>query len=112
MGGAIGFALALVPYAVGSKQLFELSTAIVAALAGSLTAAGITLVGGSSKAPLAKLAGGVLGGVMGFGLLAVMEALPTTSPALVLAAGPIIGLAIAYGIARGEGPVTRSEAKR
>ena len=110
LGGAIGFALALVPYAVGSKQLFELSTAIVAALAGSLTAAGITLVGGSSKAPLAKLSGGVLGGVMGFGLLAVMEALPTTSPALVLAAGPIIGLAIAYGIARGEGPVIRSEA--
>jgi len=96
---------------VGSKQLFELSTAIGVALAGSLTAAGITLVGGSSKAPLAKLAGGVLGGVMGFGLLAVMEALPAPSPALVLVAGPIIGLAIAYGIGRGEGPAVRSETR-
>jgi hypothetical protein len=111
VGGAIGFALALVPYGVVGRQPF-LSAAIVAALAGSLTAAGITLAGGLSKAPLAKLAGGALGGVIGFGLVAVMRTLATQHPRLVLAAGPIIGLAIAYGIARREAPAAMPEAGR
>jgi len=106
LGGGIGFALALIPYALLGRQPF-LSTAIVAALAGSLTAAGITLVGGLSKAPPAKLVGGILGGATGFSLLAVTEILPQVNLILSLATGPIIGLAIACGIAWCEAPPTR-----
>jgi len=82
-----------------------------AALAGALLACGIAIVSGMSRSPWAKLVGGALGGALGFGLLAVIGTLPEVSLILSLAAGPIIGLAIAYGIARGEAPVARSETK-
>jgi len=58
------------------------------------------------------LVGGALGGALGFGFLAVIGTLPGVNLFLSLLAGPIIGLAIAYGIARGEAPAAGFETKR
>ncbi len=80
------------------------------ALGGALLACGIAIAAGISKSPFAKLVGGAFGGTLGFGLLAVRGIIPEVNLFFSLAAGPIIGLAIAYGIARGEGPAVRSEA--
>ncbi len=110
VGGAIGFASALLPYVVAGRQLFRFSTIIVVAPAGSLTAIGIAFAGGVSKSPMAKLVGGVVGGFVGFGLLAAADIVPSTSPFLVLAVGPIVGLAIACGIAWREASAPGSEA--
>ena len=82
-----------------------------AALAGALLACGIAIAAGMSKSPFAKLVGGVFGGTLGFGVLVVTKTLPSPSPVYVLAAGSIVGLAIAYGIIRREAPVLRSEAE-
>jgi len=109
VGGAIGFAAGLGLYALASTR----SPATVmptAALAGALLAGGIAVSAGISRSPWAKLVGGAVGGTLGFGLLAVRGIIPEVNLVLSLAAGPIIGLAIACGIARGEGPAVRSEA--
>jgi len=111
VGGAIGFAAGLGLYALASTR--SPSTVMpLAALAGVLLAGGIAVASGISRSPWAKLVGGAMGGTLGFGLLAVRGIIPEVNLILSLAAGPIIGLAIAYGIARGEAPVIRPEAKR
>ncbi|MBC8248223.1 MAG: SIR2 family protein [Anaerolineales bacterium] len=110
VGGAIGFAAGLGLYALASTR--SPSTVMPpAALAGVLLAGGIAIAAGISRSPWAKLVGGVLGGTVGFSLLAVSETLPEVNLILSLVAGPIIGLAIAYGIARGEAPAARSKVK-
>lgn len=110
VGGSIGFAAGSLPFALGMWPS-PLTVMLLFALAGGLLAFGIAIAAEISKSPFAELMGGALGGTLGFGLLAVMgRTVPTTSPALVLAAGPIIGLAIAYGIARRETPAAKSEA--
>jgi hypothetical protein len=110
VGGSIGFAAASVVFWWAMWQS-PMTVMLPFALAGGLLACGIAIVAGVSRSPFAKLVGGALGGVLGFGLLAAVGTLPATSPALVLAAGPVIGLAIAYGIARGEAPAARSRAE-
>ena len=111
VGGAIGFAAGLGLYALASTR--SPSTVMPpAALAGALLAGGIAVAAGISRSPWAKLGGGAVGGTLGFGLLAVRGIIPEVNLVLSLAAGPIIGLAIACGIARGEVPVIRPEAKR
>ncbi|MGA9350917.1 MAG: SIR2 family protein [Anaerolineae bacterium] len=109
VGGAIGLAVGLGPYALAYGQS-PLTVVPPAAMAGALLACGIAIVAGVSRAPFAKIVGGALGGTLGFGLLTVLGILPATNRILLLVAGPIIGLAIAYGIARGEAPAARSEA--
>jgi hypothetical protein len=109
VGGAIGFAAGLGLYALAYGQSI-LTVMPPATLAGALLACGIAVGVGISRWPLAKLVGGALGGTLGFFVLAVRKTLPSPCPVLVLVAGPIIGLAIAYGIARGEAPAARSEA--
>ncbi len=109
VGGAIGFATGLGLYALGNGRS-PLTVMLPAALAGVLLAGGIAVAAGISRSPWAKLVGGAVGGTLGFGLLAVRGIIPEVNLFLSLAAGPIIGLAIAYGIARGEGPAVRSEA--
>jgi hypothetical protein len=106
VGGAIGFAAGLGLYALAYGQSI-LAVVLPAALAGALLASGIAVVAGISRSPWAKLVGGALGGTLGFGLLAISETLPEVNLILSLAAGPIIGLAIAYGIARSEAPAAR-----
>jgi hypothetical protein len=108
-GGSIGFAagLGLSGLAWGQSPLTVMPPA---ALTGALLACGIAVATGMNRSPFARLMGGALGGTLGFAVLAVTGTLPSPSSALVLAAGPIIGLAIAYGIVRGEAPVARSEA--
>jgi hypothetical protein len=104
VGGSIGFAAGLALYALAAFGQSPLVVMPPAALAGALLACGITIAAGIGKLPFAKLVGGAFGGALGFGILAVMGTLPSPSPAYVLAAGPIIGLAIACGIARREAP--------
>jgi hypothetical protein len=108
-GGSIGFAagLGLSGLAWGQSLLTVMPPA---ALTGALLACGIAVAAGMSRSPFARLMGGALGGTLGFAVLAVTGTLPSPSPAYVLAAGPIVGLAIAYGIARREAPAARSEA--
>jgi hypothetical protein len=110
MGGAIGFAAGLGLYALAYGQSI-LAVVLPAALAGALLASGIAVAAGTSRSPWAKLVGGALGGTLGFGLLAVSETLPEVNLILSLATGPIIGLAIACGIAWREAPAIRSRAK-
>jgi hypothetical protein len=109
VGGSIGLAAGLGFYALAYGQS-PLTVMPPAALAGALLACGIAVAAGMSRSPWAKLVGGALGGVLGFGLLIVFGTLPAMNRVLLLAAGPIIGLAIAYGIARRETPAARSEA--
>lgn len=103
VGGAIGFAAGLGLYAVAIWRSVSMVMPPVA-LAGALLACGIAIAAGINRSPLARLVGGVLGGTLGFGLLAVRETIPEMNLFLSLAAGPIVGLAIAYGIARSEVP--------
>ena len=110
VGGAIGFVAGLGPYALAWGQS-SVTVMPPAALTGALLACGIAVAAGVGKSPWAKLAGGAFGGALGFGLLAVTGIMPEVNLILSLAAGPIIGLAIAYGIAQGESFAARSEAE-
>jgi len=109
-GGSIGFAVGLGLSGLAWGQSL-LTVMPLVALAGALLACGIAIVTGISKSPFARLVGGALGGTLGFGVLAVTETLPSPSPVFVLAAGLIVGLAIACGIAWREAPAIRSKAK-
>ena len=110
VGGAIGFTAGLGLYAVAIWRSPSFVFPPVA-LAGALLACGIAVAAGIGRSAWAELVGGALCGILGFGLLAVREIIPEVSPIISLAAGPIIGVAIAYGIARREAPAAKSEAE-
>jgi len=111
MGGAIGFAAGLGPYALAWGKS-PLAVMPPVALAGAFLACGIAIMAGISRSPWARLVGGALGGALGFGLLAVIGTLPEVNLILSLLAGPIIGLAIACGMARSEAPVAGDPRRR
>jgi hypothetical protein len=109
VGGAIGFAAGLGPYALAAWRSPSIALPLVA-LAGVVLTCGIAVMPGISRSLWAKLLGGVLGGALGFGLLALRDIIPEVNLILSLLAGPIVGLAIACGIAWREASPPGSEA--